>query len=558
MLQENLIEIYEQSFRDNSELPALTDYFSGETFTYFDLARNVASLHILFEKCSVKRGDKVALIGRNTPRWVNTYVSAITSGAVIVPILQDFCAKDVENIINHSDSKILFVSDQIWQTIDSANFEQVRNVFSLDDGKLLLSRDNIDQTELQHQIDDEFARRYPEGFKRDSLHFPKVGNDDVVIISYTSGTTGFSKGVMLTVNNLTANVLFALDHHFHFRGSRVLGLLPLAHAYGCAFDMLTPLATGSHVTLLGKTPTPKVLIEAMNKVKPHLICTVPLVIEKIVRKQVFPTLQKPSMKILTHIPFLNLIIYRKIKEKLVNAFGGCISEVNMGGAPLSSDVETFLRKIRFPFTVGYGMTECAPLICYAHNTVYKSNSCGTILPGMEVKIDSPDPYKETGEICVRGENVMKGYYKNPEATAEVIDKEGWFHTGDMGTMDRDCTVYIRGRCKSMILLGNGQNIYPEEIESKLNALDGVMESLVVEDKGKLVALVVPDMDKTKNSEWSWEHAKEIMERNLKSLNDLVAPYERIAKIRLCSSEFEKTPKRSIRRYLYPKKAKIVS
>lgn len=558
MIQENLIRMYESSFKENCNLPALTDYFKKETRTYFDLAKGVAAYHTLFEKYGIRKGDKIALIGRNTPKWVMTYIATITYGAVIVPILQDFNPKDITNIVNHSDSRLLFLSSNIWESLDASLFEKAEAVIDYESNVDLWERKGSRVKSLLADMDAIFAKRYPNGFSVNDIRYPEVANDKVCIISYTSGTTGFSKGVMITVNNVTANVIFALDHHFHFKGSRVLGLLPLAHAYGCAFDMLTPLSTGSHVTLLGKTPTPKILLEAMKVVKPHLICTVPLVMEKIIRKQVFPKLEKNPLKTIVAIPGVNKLIYAKIRKQLLDAFGGCISEVNMGGAPLSTDVEDFLKKIKFPFTVGYGMTECAPLICYAHNTVYVPHSCGTILPGMEIKIDSHDPENVPGEICVRGENVMAGYYKNPEATAETIDSDGWLHTGDIGVVRPDGTTFIRGRCKSMILLGNGQNIYPEEIESKLNTLEAVNESLVVEEDGKLVALVVPDYEKAQSSGWSLSRIKEIMEHNLRALNELVAPYEKVANIKLCAMEFEKTPKRSIRRYLYPEKAKIVS
>ena len=392
----------------------------------------------------------------------------------------------------------------------------------------------------------------------EDIRYPEVPNDKVCIISYTSGTTGLSKGVMLSVNNVTSNVVFAIDYKFHYRGSRVLGILPLAHAFGCAFDMLTPLATGSHITLLGKLPAAPILLKALKDVKPDLLLTVPLLIEKIVKGKVMPTLQKQPVKTLTKIPLLNKLIYKKVRTQLMDAFGGALTELIMGGAALNSDVEKLLKKIQLPYTVGYGMTECAPLICYAHHTSYKSLSCGRLVPGMEMKIDSTDPYNIPGEICVRGENVTLGYYKNPTATEAVFDSEGWFHTGDMGVVDKAGNCFIRGRCKTMILSNNGQNIYPEEIEAKLNNLEAVVESLIVEEEGKLVALVVPNYELAQKEGWSTTHLKELMAENLKKLNTLVAPYEKVSTIKLCATEFEKTPKRSIRRYLYPKEAKIVS
>ncbi len=565
MATQNIIKLYENNFKACSDEIALTDYFSQKSYSYKETASEVVRLHILFEETGVKKGDKVALIGRNNSQWVITYMAVITYGAVIVPIMSDFNPMDAINIINHSDSVMLFAGRQIWEAFQTAaggaeacgsRFEHLKGAVELESHELLYDAADGKTKAALESLDEKFAARYPDGFNTRNLKFAEVKDDDLMIISYTSGTTGISKGVMLSVDNITANVEFALDHKFHFHGSRVLALLPLAHAYGCAFDMLTPLATGSHITLLGRTPTPKVLIDAMKTVKPHLICTVPLVMEKIVRKQIFPKLEKQPLRTLVKIPFVNKLIYKKIKKTMLEAFGGCMKEVNMGGAAVSPEVEQFLLKIKFPATVGYGMTECAPLISYEGWQKYKAGSCGTVLPGMEARTE--DNGSGTGEICVRGRNVMLGYYKNPEATAEAIDKDGWLHTGDVGIVDKDGTIYIKGRCKNMILSSNGQNIYPEGIEAKLNELECVMESLVVEDKGKLVALVVPDYDHAKSEGWDVAHLKEIMDHNLDLLNGLVAPYEKVAAIKLCADEFEKTPKRSIRRYLYPAKAKIVA
>ncbi len=558
MVKENLIQMYQESFRTNAELPALTDYFKKTTLTYFELAQNIAKYHIAFEKYGIKAGDKIALIGRNTPRWVTAYAATITYGAVIVPILQDFNPIDATNIVNHSDSRILMLSRDVWEKIDVKKFEQLEVILDYEDMTTLWERTEGSFAPLTNNMEALFAERYPKGFTTNDIVYPEVTNDKVCIISYTSGTTGSSKGVMLTVNNVTANVAFAILYKFHYRGSRVLGILPLAHAFGCAFDMLTPLATGSHITLLGKLPAAPILLKALADVKPDLLLTVPLLIEKIVKGKVMPTLQKQPIKTLTKIPLLNQIVYKKVRTQLMDAFGGALTELIMGGAALNSDVEKLLKKIKLPYTVGYGMTECAPLICYAHHTEYKSLSCGKLVPGMEMKIDSADPYNIPGEICVRGENVTVGYYKNPEATAAALDADGWFHTGDMGVVDKATNCFIRGRCKTMILSANGQNIYPEEIEAKLNNLPYVVESLIVEDEaGKLMALVVPDFDKAKKEGLDNEALKAKMQENLKELNTLVAPYERVSSVKLCAEEFEKTPKKSIRRYLYPKAAKIV-
>ena len=559
MVKDNLIRMYQESFRTNAELPALTDYFKKQTLSYFDVATLVAKNHLVFEKYGIKAGDKIALIGRNTPMWVSTYASTITYGAVIVPILQDFNPIDATNIINHSDSRILFLSNDVWAKMDTTKFEQLEAVVDYETMEPLWEKEGTTLTDLYKNIDTLFAERYPKGFSTEDIVYPEVTNDKVCIISYTSGTTGLSKGVMLTVNNVTANVAFAIEYKFHYRGSRVLGILPLAHAFGCAFDMLTPLATGSHITLLGKLPAAPILLKALKDVKPDLLLTVPLLVEKIIKGKVMPTLEKQPIKTLVKIPLLNKVVYNKVRTQLMDAFGGSLTELIMGGAALNSDVEKLLKKIKLPYTVGYGMTETAPLICYAHHTVYKSLSCGKLVEGMEMKIDSADPYNIPGEICVKGENVTVGYYKNPEATADAIDAEGWFHTGDMGVVDKDTNCFIRGRCKTMILSNNGQNIYPEEIEAKLNNLEAVMESLIVQEEGgKLTALVVPNYDLVQKNGWSTEHLKGVMAENLVALNKLVAPYEKVSSIKLCESEFEKTPKKSIRRYLYPAAAKIVS
>ncbi len=558
MVQDNLIRMYQESFRSNAELPALTDYFKKNTLTYLDLAQLVAKYHLVFEKYGIKAGDKIALIGRNTPMWVTAYVATITYGCVIVPILQDFNPIDATNIVNHSDSRLLFMSQDVWEKIDVEKFEQLEAVVNYESKEVLWERTEGSIAPIMNNVEQLFAERYPKGFTTNDIIYPEVEGKQVFIISYTSGTTGLSKGVMLTVDNITSNVVFAIKYKFHYKGSRVLGILPLAHAFGCAFDMLTPLATGSHITLLGKLPAAPILLKALKDVKPDLLLTVPLLVEKIIKGKVVPTLEKQPIKTLIKIPLLNKVIYKKVRTQLMDAFGGALTELIMGGAALNSDVEKLLKKIGLPYTVGYGMTECAPLICYAHHSEYKSLSCGKLVPGMEMKIDSADPYNIPGEICVRGDNVTAGYYKNPAATEAVFDKEGWFHTGDMGVVDAATNCFIRGRCKTMILSNNGQNIYPEEIEAKLNNLEAVVESLVVEEEGKLVALVVPNYEMAQKEGWSTTQLKEKMAENLKELNRLVAPYEKVSAIKLCATEFEKTPKRSIRRYLYPKAAKIVS
>ena len=551
MIEENFIKIYEKSFKENWDLPALTDYNTRETFTYGEVAEQIARLHLLFKYCQIRRGDKIALVGRNTPRWCIAFMATVSYGAIIVPILQDFNANDVQHIVNHSDSVLLFAGDLIWENLEVDKLSQLRATISLVDYTCLDQRDGECITQCLGDMDKLFKKAYPKGFTRDDVRFAELTNDKVILINYTSGTTGFSKGVMLTGNNLGGNVCFGISSKLHFSGSKCLSFLPLAHAYGCAFDLLVPLAVGTHITLLGKIPSPKILLKALEEVKPNLIICVPLILEKIYRKQILPMLNKRPLKWALNVPLLDSRIYGQVRKKLVDAFGGRFEQVIVGGAPLNAEVEAFLHRIKFPFTVGYGMTECGPLISYTHHSEFIPRSSGRILEGYrQVKIDSSDPELIPGEICVRGENVMAGYYKNQEATEKVIDKDGWLHTGDMGTVNNDDTIFIKGRYKTMILGASGQNIYPEEIESKLNNMPFIMESLVIEKDGRLVALVYPDYEAVDDYGIANEDLPVAMEEIRKNLNKEVAPYEQIAKIHLYPTEFEKTPKRSIKRYLY--------
>lgn len=558
MLQENLIGMYEASFRENSALPALTDYFSGETLSYLGMAEQMARLHILFENAGIAEGDKIALIGRNNVRWCVTYIAAVTYGAVIVPILQDFNPADVVNIVNHSESRLLFAGDNFWQALDVDRMPALEGAFDLADFGVMYEREQGRLSGVMNRLDAMFDDKYPTGFGVGDIEFREVANDRMILLNYTSGTTGSSKGVMLSVNNLTGNVLFAKNFRnartgeiYFERGGRTLSFLPLAHAYGCAFDFLAQLAVGGHITLLGRIPSPKILVEAMQITRPTVICSVPLVLEKVYRKSILPLLEKGPMSIAMKIPFINTAIYSTIRSRLMEQFGGCLNLFIVGGAALNQETEAFLRKIKFPLTVGYGMTECAPLISFSDHQDFKPGSCGKYLKGyLEAKIDSPDPENRPGELLVRGEHVMNGYYKNDKATKAVLTADGWLHTGDMCTMDADGTLYIRGRCKTMILSGSGQNIYPEEIEDKLNNMYMVLESLVVENNGKLTALVVPDYELSNIEGVDVDDLPKIMEDNLKQLNSQVASYERIANIVIYPKEFEKTPKRSIKRYLY--------
>ncbi len=551
MIQENFIKIYENSFKENWALPALTDYSKDVTFTFEEVAKEIARIHILFEECQIRRGDKIALVGKDSTRWCIVYMATITYGAIIVPILQDFSPNDIHHIINHSEAVFLFVSDRIWDTLEEDKIEDVRSVFSLSDFRCLHQRDGENIEKLMKTMDGKMAEKYPKGFSKEDIKYAELENDKVVEINYTSGTTGFSKGVMLTGNNLAGNVTYARGLDLLFRGDRELCFLPLAHAYSCAFNLLVPMAFGVHVYLLGKAPSPKILLKAFEEVKPNLILTVPLILEKIYKKMILPQLEKTTMRVALNIPILATRIYAQIRKRLVDAFGGRFREVIVGGAAMNDEVVDFLHKIKFPFTIGYGMTECGPLISYDNNRNYVPGSCGQILRGiMEVRIDSEDPYNKVGEIQVKGENVMKGYYKNEEATAHTFTEDGWLRTGDLGTIDHDRRIYIRGRSKTMILGANGQNIYPEEIESKINNLPFVMESVVVEKNGKLVALVYPDYDTVDSTGVSHADLPVIMEQNRAVLNNQLAVYERISEIQLYPTEFEKTPKKSIKRYLY--------
>ena len=553
MSNENLLRIYASSFRKNWELPALTEFGSGQTMTYADMARRIAALHLLFKECGVKRGDKIAVMGKNSFSWVVVYMATLTYGAVVVPVLHDFNVQDAQHIINHSDSVMLFINESIFDNMEFEKIPQVKAVLSLDRRAVLAEHPvtNRAAEKFLARLPEKMRKKYPHGFTTADIDYPDIDESELAEINYTSGTTGFSKGVMLTLGNLGGNVRFGVRSRLHFRGSRALSFLPLAHAYGCAFDMLTPLAVGTHVTILGKLPTPKLLLKAFAEVKPNLIICVPLILEKIYRNKLRPIIEKPAIRRALKIPGLKTVIFRKIRNQLVEAFGGEFEEVIVGGAPLNREVEEFLHRIKFPFTVGYGMTECGPLISYTPWRQFLVSSSGRTLPSMESKIaDSTDPERIPGEICVRGKNVMLGYFKNPEATEAVLDAEGWLHTGDMGTISHDRTIFIRGRYKTMILGASGQNIYPEEIEAKLNNMPYVSESLVVERGKHLMALVYPDYEAMDRDGVANEKLPELMEEVRADLNKLVAPYERIDRIQLIANEFEKTPKRSIKRYLY--------
>ena len=551
MMKENTIKIFSRSFKENWDLPAVTDYNTKSTLTYGEFAQLIAKIHLFYNEIGIKRGDHIALIGKNTPSWVATFMATITYGAVIVPILQEFNPNDAQHIINHSDSVLLMSSKAVFDSIDFDMLHKVRAAISLDDVSLLAQKEGETVGEALAKVDDLFKAAYPDGFTPAHVKYPEIDNKELMVINYTSGTTGFSKGVMITGNNLAGNIVYGIDSQLCFRGSKVVSFLPLAHAYGCAFDMLCQLAVGAHITLLGRIPSPKIIVKAMNEIHPNLVITVPLVLEKIYTKLIVPKISKGMLRWALAVPLLDNRIYDQIRKQLVDAFGGNFEEVIVGGAPFNAEVEEFLYKIRFPFTVGYGMTECAPLVSHTPWREFVLHSAGRVLPGiMEAKILSDDPENTPGEICVKGENVMMGYYHNYEATDKVLDDDGWLHTGDMGTLSPDGTIFIRGRLKTMLLGANGQNIYPEEIEAKLNNMAYVNESLVVEREGKLVGLVYPDYDVMDAQGITRDKLPDLMAQVLAELNKLVAPYERLSRIELMANEFQKTPKRSIKRFLY--------
>ncbi|MBR5087516.1 MAG: AMP-binding protein [Muribaculaceae bacterium] len=551
MMKENTIKIFEESFRNNWELPALSDYNTKQTLTYGAFAERIARLHLIYKKCGIKPGDRVALIGKNTPNWVIVFMGTITYGAVIVPILQEFNPRDAQHIINHSEAELLFASNSIWESFDFDNMRYVRAAISLDNDKLLAQNEDEHVDEILEGINELMEQTYPGGFTASGINYAERSNEKLMVINYTSGTTGFSKGVMLTGNNMAGNIVYGINSQLHRRGTRCVSFLPLAHAYGCAFDMLCPLAVGSHITLLGRIPAPKVIVKAMQEIKPHLVICVPLVLEKIYSKMIVPMISKTKLRWALAVPYLDRKIYEQIRKRLIEAFGGNFEEVIVGGAPFNAEVEEFLYKIKFPFTVGYGMTECAPLVSHTPWREFVLHSAGRILPGiMECKILSDDPENIPGEICIKGENVMSGYFHNTEATDKVLHEDGWLHTGDMGTLTADGTIFIRGRLKTMLLGASGQNIYPEEIEAKLNNMLYVSESLVVDRDRKLIALVYPDYDAMDRDGVTRDQLPAHMETVKTELNKLVAPYERVSQIEIMVNEFEKTPKRSIKRFLY--------
>lgn len=532
----------------NRSHPALSDH-EGETLIYGELAQRIVRLHCLFEGAGVKQGDHIAICGRNSSHWAAVAVAAVTYGAVAVPLLHDFQAYTIEHLVNHSDAVMFFVDDTIFKKLDIKRLESPTGVLSLTDYRPLLDLKGIIATSKSN-IDSMMSARYPDGFDTKRLDFYKEKPDELALINYTSGSTGFSKGVMITYGNIASNERFAVENipYLHADDGTV-SMLPMAHMFGLIIELFFPLLKGCHIHFLSRVPAPTVILKAFAQVKPKLIIAVPLILEKIIKNKIFPELQKQPLKTLVKIPVVNQLVYKKIKDKLIDAFGGQLRQIVVGGAAFDPTVEKFLNKIKFPYTVGYGMTECAPLIAYDEWSTYHQGSVGKVVDRMEFKIDSPDPLHVPGELWVRGANVMKGYYKNPEAT-EAVFRDGWMNTGDVCQLDSDGYIYIRGRNKSMILGPSGQNIYPEEIEAKLNNMPLVAESLVVEREGKLVALIYPDYEKAKAENIDEAALQDLMVKNIADLNTKVASYEKVASMEIMHDEFEKTPKRSIKRFMY--------
>ena len=544
-------ELIEKSIIANWDRDALTD-FRGATLQYHDVARKIEKLHIMFENSGVVKGDKIALCGRNCANWAAAYLAVLTYGAVAVPILHEFMPDQVHNIVNHSDSKLLFVGDVVATTIDATKMPGLEGIINIPDYSLLLSRtDKL--TYAREHLNEMFGRKFPKYFRKEHVHYYREESpNQLALINYTSGTTGFSKGVMIPFRALWSNFDFAckvMGKHLE-KNNNVISILPLAHMYGMAFEFTYEILMGKHVFFLNRIPSPSIIAQAFAEIKPAIIIAVPLIIEKIIKKKVFPKIQNNRMRLLLNMPVISTRVNERICQEVRNAFGGQFYEIIVGGAAFNNEVEQFLKRINFPYTVGYGATECAPIICYAPWDEFVAGSCGRAALHMEVKIKSPDPVHVPGEILARGLNVMLGYYKNEEATRETIDSEGWYHTGDLGLMDADGNVFIKGRSKNMLLGSNGQNIYPEEIEDKLNSMAMVSESVVIQRGDQLVGLVYPDFDEAKTMNFSREDLKNIMEQNRQELNAVLPAYCKLSAIQLHEEEFAKTPKKSIKRYLY--------
>ena len=543
--------LIQKSIIDNWDRDALTD-FKGQTLQFHDVARKIEKLHILFENSGIQKGDKIALCGRNSSQWAVAFLATLTYGAIAVPILHEFNAEQVHNIVNHSEARLLFVGDHVATIIDPQAMPTLEGIINNPDYSLMISRtDKL--TYAREHLNELYGKKFPKYFRKEHVHYyQEESPEELAVINYTSGTTGFSKGVMLPYRALWSNFDFAMSvlGNTIKAGDKIISMLPMAHMYGMAFEFMFEFLHGCHVYYLNRVPSPAIIAQALAEIRPRIVIAVPLIIEKIIRKKVFPKIQNNRMRLLLQMPVISKKVREMICQEVLKAFGGNMYEVIIGGAALNQEVERFLKRIDFPYTVGYGATECAPIICYRDWHTFAPGSCGRAALHQEVKIVSPDPQRIPGEILTKGPNVMLGYYKNPEATAETIDRDGWYHTGDLGTMDADGNVFINGRSKNMLLGPNGQNIYPEEIEDKLNSMTMVIESLVVQRDNKLVALVHPDMDEAKNMGFSDDDLKNIMEQNRNGLNEILPAYEKISEIEIHEEEFEKTPKKSIKRFLY--------
>lgn len=543
--------LIEKSIVENWNLDALTDY-KGKTLQYHDVARKIEKLHILYENCGIQKGDKIALCGRNSSSWAVAFLATLTYGAIAVPILHEFTADQIHNIVNHSDAKLLFVGDIVATVVDATKMPGLEGIIYIPDYSLVVSRTEK-LTYAREHLNEMFGIKYPKYFRAKHVHYyHEESPEQLALINYTSGTTGFSKGVMIPYRAILNNYAFAchvLGDKIN-AGDNIISILPMAHMYGMSFEFIFEFIKGCHIFYLTRVPSPAIIAQAFTDVKPKIIIAVPLIIEKIIRKKVFPKVQNNRIRLLMNMPVISKKVKERICEQVYQAFGGNAYEIIIGGAALNQEVEAFLRRINFPYTVGYGATECAPIICYRDWHTFAQGSCGQAAYGQEVKIDSVDPHNVPGEILTKGPNVMLGYYKNEEATEHTIDREGWYHTGDLGLIDEDGNVFIKGRSKNMLLGSNGQNIYPEEIEDKLNSLSFVNESIVIQQDNKLIALVHPDYDEAKAMNFTNSDLAEIMEQNRIQLNEIMPVYSKIAEIRIHEEEFEKTPKKSIKRYLY--------
>lgn len=547
-LEQSFIALIEQSIKTNWYLNALTDY-KGITLQYRDVARKIEKIHILLENAGIEKGDKIAICGRNSAHWTVTYLAVITYGAVVVPILHEFKADQVHNIVNHSEARLLFVGDQIWENLNEAAMPHLEGIIELKDFGVPVSRSEKLAYARDH-LNEIFGHKFPCRFRPDDISYEKEKSEDLAIINYTSGTTGYSKGVMLPYRSILSNVLYCKEKIGLKAGDSVVSMLPLGHVFGMTFDFLYGFTAGAHLWFLTRMPSPKIIAESFAEIRPRVIACVPLIVEKIFKKNILPKVDNKLGKLLLHVPIISDKIKELIKQKAMEVFGGNFIEIIIGGAPFNAEVEAFLKMIDFPYTIAYGMTECGPIICHSHWTELKLASCGKVAARMEAKVLSPNPSAIAGELVCRGANLMLGYYKNEEATRQVIDTEGWLHTGDMATIDEDGNVFIKGRCKNLLLTSSGKNIYPEEIESKLNNMPYVSESLIILQQDKLVGLIYPDSDDAFAHGLSQSDLVRVMEENRLELNKQLPAFSQIARFKLYPEEFEKTAKKSIKRFLY--------